>query len=510
MRLVGVVGSGATATWAPLIVYEEHERWVREEQLVLIEDSRRNAKFLGVLRRVARYDPFLVPYRRTAYVDSPHLADEGSAAFGTSGILVVGELVEGIVKEPTLPPNPGSRVSVVEGPDELGLRLGGGLVVGRHKYSGLELPLRPEFVHYHVAIVGGTGSGKSRLALALVQELLAKTNYTVVIFDHTGVDYVPFLPREKVVDGSEVLLTPDVIAELMLNRTGLYRERTTYEKYFLFTTVYYLAWRAGMVDHEAVVRQLQQARRVRSFRQEGSELIRQLGSLDYSELLNRMANGVEWEVEGYKEALRAIRDAIGGRESAEVRALLSIDLKLGRSFFESLSRRRLHPRSIVERALRDKLVVVDLSSDFDTVTKQHVISSTISEAWRLVEERRRPLNLVFVVDEAHNYANSSAYGCFDEIERTAREGRKWGLGLVLVTQRVIDIDPKVRGNVNTVFFSRLQTQNDFKELAGYIDLGGITEASLSVLGQREFYVAGLMNPLRTPMLLRVREVGHGG
>ena len=39
-----------------------------------------------------------------------------------------------------------------------------------------------------------------------------------------------------------------------------------------------------------------------------------------------------------------------------------------------------------------------------------------------------------------------------------------------------------------------------------MDLAGLTEASLAQLGEREFFVAGLINPLRRPLLLKVKEV----
>ncbi|HIQ56387.1 MAG TPA: hypothetical protein EYH59_06925 [Pyrodictium sp.] len=78
---------------------------------------------------------------------------------------------------------------------------------------------------------------------------------------------------------------------------------------------------------------------------------------------------------------------------------------------------------------------------------------------------------------------------------------------MVASQRIArDIRPGIRGNLGTVFFSRLQSRNDLQELAGYLDLGRVTEASLAMLSRREFYVAGLMNPLRRPLLLRVDEV----
>ncbi len=139
--------------------------------------------------------------------------------------------------------------------------------------------------------------------------------------------------------------------------------------------------------------------------------------------------------------------------------------------------------------------------------KRHIVASIIERVWRDIEETRERQDLIIVVDEAHNYAcQSGCYPSSQAIERVAREGRKWGLGLVLASQRMIDIGTDIRGNINTYFFSRLQTPGDFDALAGVIDLGGLSESSLSLLDKREFFFAGLGNPLKYPLLMKVREV----
>ena len=182
---------------------------------------------------------------------------------------------------------------------------------------------------------------------------------------------------------------------------------------------------------------------------------------------------------------------------------------MGGGFFKSLSGRDVLPAAIVDEALEEKLAVVDLSTE-ELTTRRYVVASVISELWKRIELSRKPVNTVVVIDEAHNYACRFCGEAKSAIGRVAREGRKWGLGAVLVTQRIIDLDPDIRGNINTWFFSKLQTPSDFSELSGYMNLAGISEQSLAILGSREFYVAGLMNPLKIPVLLKVREVEDAG
>jgi DNA helicase HerA-like ATPase len=132
----------------------------------------------------------------------------------------------------------------------------------------------------------------------------------------------------------------------------------------------------------------------------------------------------------------------------------------------------------------------------------------LSKIWEIVEDARKPQNILIVIDEAHNYACDK--GCYPSnmlIEKTLREGRKWGIGAILASQRVIDFSPDVRNNINTVFFSKLQTPYDFQQLQNFIDLAGIGSETLSLLETREFFFAGLGNPLKYPMLIQVKIVG---
>ncbi len=81
-----------------------------------------------------------------------------------------------------------------------------------------------------------------------------------------------------------------------------------------------------------------------------------------------------------------------------------------------------------------------------------------------------------------------------------------GLSLIVASQRIArDVRASVRANLGTVFFSRLSAQGDLREIAAYMDLADVSESTLAQLGTREFFVAGLMNPLRKPILIRVRD-----
>jgi len=506
---VGIVGSGSTTTYAPVIVWDRVEHLAKEEQLVIVHDEKRGIKYLGVLRSARRYEPFLSTYRRTSYVDNPSLADMGTLPHTSAYAALIGVVGGGSLTEVQLPPNPGSKVYIVEGAADLGVSLGAGLVVGEHKYSGIEVPLSPRWLPYHLAVVGATGTGKSRLVKALIDEVLSKTDYSLIVFDHTGLDYVRYYP-DRVIEASRVVLDVSLVADLMLERSGL--NPNTYDQYFITAVLYYI--------YKALPDEVRDKIFVGNEERRGGlglgsgrgglglhDFLNKLDKVDYEALMKVLAEEkLEWDRRIFKEAIDEVaRRFSKGRESVIVRLGVSIDIRLGEGFFRSLSGRDLLPSGIVDKALNERLVVIDLSTE-ELVTRRYIVASVITELWKRIELSREPVNTVVVIDEAHNYACRYCGEARSAISRVAREGRKWGLGAVLVTQRIIDLDPDIRGNINTWFFSKLQTPSDFNELSGYMNLAGISEQSLAILGSREFYVAGLMNPLKVPILLKVREV----
>ncbi len=379
----------------------------------------------------------------------------------------------------------------MESPQDLQLKLDveHGLVIGVHKYSEVEIPLDPSALPMHIAVVGATGTGKSRLVKALVDEILLKTNYSVIIFDHTGMDYVPYF-KNRVIEASRIVLDPLLITDLMLERTGL--DKRTYEPYILLGTLKYMLCKVN----PGMARQI-------SF----SHI---MSSMDTYQLMEEVASkAITWDIREFRSTVASIVDQLKGRDSAKIRLTMSIDVRLGESFFKMLSNRDLLPAHVVDEVFRHRIVVLDLSTE-DIMVRRYVVASILSEVWKRIESSRAPVNLVAVIDEAHNYACRYCGEPHKEVSRVAREGRKWGFGLVLATQRMVDIDPEIRGNINTVIFSKLQTPSDFNEISAYMDLGGLTEASLAALGRREFFVAGLMNILKVPILIRVKEVPSPG
>lgn len=117
--------------------------------------------------------------------------------------------------------------------------------------------------------------------------------------------------------------------------------------------------------------------------------------------------------------------------------------------------------------------------------------------------RQQPL--LIVVDEAHRFlpngGSSPAHRCFSRI---AKEGRKYGIGLMLVSQRPSDVDQSVLSQCGTMLALRLTNGHDRSAVANALpdDLGGLSDL-LPALRTGELIAVG--DALKVPSRVRVRR-----
>lgn len=121
--------------------------------------------------------------------------------------------------------------------------------------------------------------------------------------------------------------------------------------------------------------------------------------------------------------------------------------------------------------------------------------------------REQPL--LVVLDEAHRFvpADGDSSPARRTVARIAKEGRKYGVGLMLVSQRPSDIDQEVASQCGTLVALRVTNTADRHAVAASIpdDLGGLTEL-LPALRTGEALVLG--EALRVPSRVRVRKASR--
>ncbi len=111
----------------------------------------------------------------------------------------------------------------------------------------------------------------------------------------------------------------------------------------------------------------------------------------------------------------------------------------------------------------------------------------------LWSEGQIPVTLV--CEEAHRYVplepNLGFEPCKRAIAKIAKEGRKYGASLCVVTQRPAEIDPTILSQCNTVFALRMSNDRDQAIVTSAIsDTGSGLLEFLSALGQREAIAFG--------------------
>ena len=114
-----------------------------------------------------------------------------------------------------------------------------------------------------------------------------------------------------------------------------------------------------------------------------------------------------------------------------------------------------------------------------------------------------------VCEEAHRYipadVNSGFAPTRASIARIAKEGRKYGVSLAIITQRPNELDPTILSQCNTIFSLRLGNDEDQDVMRKAISSGSrSTLAFLSSLADRECIAFG--SAVSTPMRMRFRTL----
>ncbi len=153
-----------------------------------------------------------------------------------------------------------------------------------------------------------------------------------------------------------------------------------------------------------------------------------------------------------------------------------------------------------------QVTIIDASYASQGV-RQSVVSYLAKELLqgRIKKENEMPnpidYKLLFVVEEAHNYAGSNlSHSCKYQLRRIASEGRKFGLGLCVISQKPSKIDEEILSQCNTGIYMHITNPNDKEHIKRSFE--AINEEivrGLDSLDVGECIIAGAMS--RIPFLM---------
>ena len=158
------------------------------------------------------------------------------------------------------------------------------------------------------------------------------------------------------------------------------------------------------------------------------------------------------------------------------------------------------------------ITVIDLAAVPSEILD--VVISLISRlAFDLAVWSEGGIPLLLVCEEAHRYAPARKDGGFlptrQALARIAKEGRKYGVSLALITQRPSELDSAILSQCNTVIAMRLTTDRDQQVMRANAHDGALNLMDfLPLLGDREAIVIGQGVPM--PMRIRFRDITSTG
>ncbi len=133
------------------------------------------------------------------------------------------------------------------------------------------------------------------------------------------------------------------------------------------------------------------------------------------------------------------------------------------------------------------------------------------ETWMRTQKGSTSLRAILYMDEIYGYLPPTANPPSKHpLLRMLKQARAFGLGLLLATQNPVDMDYKALSNTGTWFIGKLQTERDKNRLLDGLEslAGGIPRAQMdkliSSIGKRVFVMNNVNE--KAPMLLQTRWV----
>jgi DNA helicase HerA-like ATPase len=234
---------------------------------------------------------------------------------------------------------------------------------------------------------------------------------------------------------------------------------------------------------------------------------------DINRLRYYLGDGID-EVRQWDELSQAEATALNGRSAAVASMKLSRVLQEAQSFYHSGLPGATDIYEMIGRPTdrRGRLIIVDLQGLSDTAKQviTALISSEILRAASSKTDRIRPCFIVY--EEAHNFAPAGEPAVSHRIiKKIAGEGRKFGVGFAVVSQRPSKLDPDVTSQCNTLIAMRLRNPDDQRFIAKTSDMVSAADLDqLPGLSTGEALICGRSIP--APLLVRVgtKALIHGG
>lgn len=387
-----------------------------------------------------------------------------------------------------------------------------------------------KLVTEHLAVLAMTGSGKSYTVGRIIERLVAVNNGTVVVFDPHG-EYGKALAKGQLNFSGSIDDVEDVRDKEMLPkiRDTLLRLQTLGAGISVFTP------QNESFRHKYAGKNTQLALQFDHFEMDDvAEILPGLTEpqqrvldvairywrttdttepRDINRLRHFLADGIE-ELRSWDDLSEAEAKALSGRSAAVASMKLSRVLNEAQSFYSAAMSTPTDIYSMIGRPSnrQGRLVVVDLQGLSDTA-KQVICALLSSEILKAAASKTDPIRPCFLVyEEGHNFAPANGDAVSHRIiKKIAGEGRKFGVGFAIVSQRPSKLDADVTSQCNTLITMRLKNPDDQRFIAKASDM--VSKADLDELpslSTGEALVCGRSIPASLLVKVGTKALIHGG
>ena len=518
---------------------------VNRGDFVIIKNPQNEAGSPFILGRITNYerksimlDEDMAPYLSQTDVSLRDLRETGFrpdiSEFAIAEAEIIGWRTRKTFIRPRVPPTPGEFV--YKPPSEV-LRkvfaLGKGLFLGFLRSNpNVPVYLDPqELVTKHCAILAMTGSGKSWTAAVMIEELYrVYRELPIVIFDPHGeyVSLAQYMSREEIYSilkwrcgkpPSEYEYFLDEIFDSKLNEKIIVY--TPQPKTIKTLKLKMLEKKLGKEFIEKRVKELYiqladldlyQLTEILSTLYGLTDAQKRILEAIWSEVHKRAERDEEVFIEEIKERIDKVSSELvkGEYPSRLLKSKIEMFAE-HRSFIAKAPedyRKRIKINDIVKKG---QISVIDLSGM--SIYDQQIVASVIAR--KILQNRiLRKIPPVFIIlEEAHRFApaGSSKSLSRETFKHIAQEGRKFLVGLCVISQRPSRVHDDILSQCNTQIILRLTNpddQNYVRKISEYISAEDLEEIKMLAPGEAMIFGPSVVLP--AVAIIRPRVTVHGG
>jgi DNA helicase HerA-like ATPase len=381
----------------------------------------------------------------------------------------------GFLKTPKVPFRPGTPVYSAEN-DFIAETIG---LPNKGAYMGLlegyeikvNLPI-DKMIAKHIAILAKTGAGKSYATGVLIEEL-AENNVPAVVIDPHG-EY-----------------------HSLVKANSKQAELKFAEKFGVAPKSYKSQVQLYGLDGPMSLKLNSKLSAQEIFRMIPVKMSSGQKGVLYSALKN---------LEGKDYTIRDIIEEVAAIQSqSKWNVMSSLELLENTRIF---SANPTKPEDLVKKSC---ISIIDLK-EAKPETQQMVVLKLTEELFEARKHGKIP-SFLFIMEEAHNFCPERGFGevASSGILRTiASEGRKFGLGLCIISQRPARVDKSVLSQCNTQIILKVTNPNDLKAITDSVE--GVTPGMREEIRDLPIGVALIVGASDQPLMIdiRIRKSQHGG